>query len=222
MIIFKKKILKTNLNYKKETIKQSLIILGILLIATAIIIINKVYFYFLYLPFLILIYLLFLNQKYAKMIEETKFKKQKEFIRLFTYFEIFIYNGLSVYTSLNHLSSFTTSLSKNDLDILIAQIDEDKTIRPFLVFGESFSLLAIEQAMVAIFLMIEQGSNLRRLSQFSLLFEKITLEHYLKEAKKKEQSFGTLSIFPLLSAGLITIMITFGIMMSIGGLLSGG
>lgn len=221
MFIFKKKIAKAHLNYKKESLKQSLILLAILLAASTYIIIKGSYFYFLYLPFIIVIYLLFLNQKYEKTINENKFKKQKEFIKLFTYFEIFIYNGFSVYTSLTNLVSFASPLSKNDLDVLIAQIDEDKTIRPFLVFGQSFSLLAIEQAMVAIYLMIDQGSNQRRLSQFSLLFEKITFEHYAKEAKKKEQGLDSLNIFPLIGAGLVTIMITFGILMSIGGLING-
>lgn len=219
--MFKKKIFAAQLNYKKELLIQVVMMILIVVSISALAFLYNKYFYFFYIPFALIVYYFFLNQKYEKVLHENIFKKQKEFVKLFTYFEIFIYNGFNVYRSLTILNDFTSPLVKNDLDILIAQIDEDKTIRPFLTFGRTFSLLAIEQAMVAIYLMIDQGSNLQRLSQFSLLFEKITFEHYEKEKHKKIKSFDNLNIYPLLGAGLITVMITFGIMMSIGGLVGG-
>lgn len=219
--MFKKKIFEAQLNYKKELIKQVAISLLFIIGVNIFTLIYKKYFYYFYLPFALIIYYFYLNQKYEKALLENVFKKQKEFVKLFTYFEIFIYNGFNVYRSLTILNNFTSILVKNDLDVLIAQIDDDKSIKPFLTFGRSFSLLAIEQAMVAIYLMIDQGHNTQRLNQFSLLFEKITLEHYEKEKQKREKGLNNLNIFPLLGAGVITLMITFGIMMSIGGLVSG-
>jgi len=146
---------------------------------------------------------------------------QKEFVKLFTYFGIYLRNGLNIYNSLEALTSFASPAIKDYLDTLLAQIDEDKTVMPFVRFGQRFQSLTIEQAMICIFQMVDQGNDEMRLIQFQSVFGRIADQYYQDEISKIRKGLDSLNTLPLIGAGLITMMITFGIITMIGEVISG-
>jgi len=221
MLPFEKSITEANLDYKKEIKRQIAFIILILIgVATIIFFFGKPHFYAM-LPLVFLIFIIYNMQRYAKLKATKIFSLQMEFVKLFTYFEIHITNGVNVYNSLLALADFASPTAKEYLETLIAQIDEDKSVFPFIRFGQKFSSLIIEQTMICIYQMIDQGNDKSRLLQFQNIFGKIADQHYADALQKTQKSYDSLNIFPLVGAGVITIMITIGIIATIGGVVSG-
>lgn len=218
---FEKAISGANLNYKKEMRKQ-IIIAGLLsvLFALVVFLIGKLIF-LLFIPFMLLILIVYNQMRYSNLRARSLFLMQKEFVKLFTYFEIYIRNVLNIYNSLEALASFASPIIKDYLETLIAQIDEDKTVMPFVHFGQRFHSLTIEQAMICIYQMIDQGNDEMRLIQFRSVFGRIADQYYQDEISKIRKGLDSLNTMPLLGAGLITMMITFGIITMIGDVISG-
>jgi hypothetical protein len=218
---FEKAILGANLNYQKEIRKQAIIAGSISLSYGAIILLINKPLFLLFIPFLILILIVYNQMRYHNMRVRVLFLMQKEFVKLFTYFGIYLRNGLNIYNSLEALTSFASPTIKDYLDTLLAQIDEDKTVMPFVRFGQRFQSLTIEQAMICIFQMVDQGNDEMRLIQFQSVFGRIADQYYQDEISKIRKGLDSLNTLPLIGAGLITMMITFGIITMIGDVISG-
>lgn len=218
---FSKVIEECGLDYSREIRKFALIALvSTVLCALLIIVFGKLYL-FAFLPLIVVVVIISFSRHYTKLKERRLFRMQKEFVKLFTYFETFVSNGLNVYKSLEMLGDYCSTQMRSLLDVLLCQIDEDKTVMPFVRFARRFNSLIIEQAMVCIFQLIDQGNSDGRLNQFLTLFDKIADQHYLDNTEKIHKKLDSLNLFPLLGAGLITIMITFGIISLIGGIVNG-
>ncbi len=218
---FEKAILGANLNYQKEIRKQAIIAGSISLSYGAIILLINKPLFLLFIPFLILILIVYNQMRYHSLRVRVLFLMQKEFVKLFTYFGIYLRNGLNIYNSLEALTSFASPAIKDYLDTLLAQIDEDKTVMPFVRFGQRFQSLTIEQAMICIFQMVDQGNDEMRLIQFQSVFGRIADQYYQDEISKIRKGLDSLNTLPLIGAGLITMMITFGIITMIGEVISG-
>ncbi len=218
---FEKAILGANLNYQKEIRKQAIIAGSISLSYGAIILLINKPLLLLFIPFLILILIVYNQMRYHSLRVRVLFLMQKEFVKLFTYFGIYLRNGLNIYNSLEALTSFASPTIKDYLDTLLAQIDEDKTVMPFVRFGQRFQSLTIEQAMICIFQMVDQGNDEMRLIQFQSVFGRIADQYYQDEISKIRKGLDSLNTLPLIGAGLITMMITFGIITMIGDVISG-
>lgn len=218
---FEKAILGANLNYQKEIRKQAIIAGSISLSYGAIILLINKPLFLLFIPFLILILIVYNQMRYHSLRVRVLFLMQKEFVKLFTYFGIYLRNGLNIYNSLEALTSFASPTIKDYLDTLLAQIDEDKTVMPFVRFGQRFQSLTIEQAMICIFQMVDQGNDEMRLIQFQSVFGRIADQYYQDEISKIRKGLDSLNTLPLIGAGLITMMITFGIITMIGEVISG-
>jgi len=218
---FEKAISAANLDYKKEVRKQLVILLTASLLLAAMIAIMRKPLLFLFIPLFFLIYAVYIQMRYANLKSQFLFNLQKEFVKLFTYYQIYIRNGLNIYNALEALVSFASPTIKDYLETLLAQIDEDKTVMPFINFGKRFHSLAIEQAMISIYQMVDQGNDEMRLIQFQNVFGRIADQHYQDEVNKIRKGLESLNALPLVGAGLITMMITFGIITMIGDIIGG-
>ncbi|MDY0345715.1 MAG: hypothetical protein WCX85_04705 [Bacilli bacterium] len=218
---FEKAILAANLNYIREIRKQFLIALILTSLLIAIILIIGKIIFILFIPLLLTIYIVYSQMRYSNLKSQVLFNLQKEFVKLFTYFEIYTRNGSNIYNSLEALVGFASPNVKNYLETMLVQIDEDKSVMPFIHFGQRFHSLAIEQAMICIFQMVDQGNSEMRLLQFQNVFERISDQYYHDEIGKIRKGLDSLNTLPLIGAGLITVMITFGIIMMIGEVISG-
>ena len=207
----KSRIINLRLSYKKEiTTGLAISIFLILLGVAGYLLLNSM----IYLASGLLLFLLFnilYFSRYSKMEEEQKDLAKRDFVSLFTFFKIYLHNGYSVYTALKEIQSFADHDLATYLSELIREIDEDKSITPFIHFGRKFDDLIIEEMMISIYQMIDDGSNPTHLSQFDAIFSKVSDLAYEKELEKKKNGLASMSSFPLIGSGLLVLMVTFGI-----------
>lgn len=207
----KRRMIDLGLSVKKE-VSTSLLISFILLLLSG----AAYYFLHSYIVLgagglLILVFNLFYYTRYGKLERLEADQAKQDFVSLFTFFKIYLHNGYSVYTALKEIQCFANKNLANYLSELIREIDSDKTITPFIHFGRKFNDLVIEEMMISIYQMIDDGSNPSHLSQFDLIFGKISDLAYEKETNKKRNGLASLSTFPLVGSGILIIMVTFGI-----------
>jgi hypothetical protein len=216
----KNRIIGLGLSYKNEILK-----LVSINIAAIIILLGVIIFYFniLLVGSIALLTLLsdylFLN-RYKKLEKINKEKEIEEFINIITYLEIFMSNGLNVYGALNKTSEYASSITKRYLGKLLNDIDEDKSISPFISFAKNYSLRIIENVMISIYQMVDIGENSEQLLQFKFVFERFKDGHEESKMNKKQKNLDMLNSLPLVGAGIITIMVLFGVISIIGGIIN--
>ena len=103
---------------------------------------------------------------------------------------------------------------------MLKEIDQDKSVAPFVNFANNFEYLVIQNVMISIYQMVDQGESQQMLSQFDHLFTSLSDNLFSEKIESKTKSLDTLNAFPLLGAGLITIILTFSIMSILGDITS--
>lgn len=159
--------------------------------------------------------------RYGKRIDAENMENLKEFATLFSYFKIYIGNGFSVYSSLKEIESFANPSLKKMLDELMQEIDNDKTIQPFVKFGKKFNEIVVEEMMISIYQLIDDGGTSENLLQFEMIFDKFSDLLREKELAKKNSKLGTLSSAPLIGSCFLIVILTIGIISIIGELING-
>ena len=74
--------------------------------------------------------------------------------------------------------------------------------------------------MLSIYQMIDEGETGAHMMQFSILFDQLSHSQHKARLDRKDKSLGGLSTFPLIGAGLITLLITFGIITIMGDMIN--
>ena len=164
--------------------------------------------------------LLFLS-RYSKQISNKNTENLQEFAILFGYFRIFIHNGFSVYSGLKEIINFANPTLKKDLQELISDIDSDKSVQPFIKFGKKFNEIIVEEMMISIYQMIDDGENSDYLVQFELIFDKFSDLLYEKYLRAKNSKLATLSNAPLIGASFLVIVLTIGVISILGEVING-
>ena len=164
--------------------------------------------------------LLFLT-RYSKQISNKNTENLQEFAVLFGYFRIYLHNGFSVYSALKELLNFANQSLKKDLEELINEIDSDKTVQPFVKFGKQFNEIIVEEMMISIYQMIDDGESSDYLYQFELIFDKFSDLLYEKYLRAKNSKLGTLSNAPLLGASFLVVILTIGVISILGEVING-
>ena len=149
---------------------------------------------------------------------EKKYEKEHidQLISLLSYFEIFISNGNNVYTSFKMLLPYADEFMQEAISSMLAQIDVDKTIGPYINFASKFNNRIIESLMLSIYQMVDNGENVIELNEFDLLFNNIKEKHYQELIDSKRKSLDLYNSFPLIGAGAITIILSISIVSIIG------
>lgn len=163
----------------------------------------------------------FLFKRYDYMLENRRRHLEMEFIEVFSYLRIYLSNKESVYRSLKQASEYTSIEMKREITNFLERIDDDKSILPFIEFGNSFKNKVIEEVMISLYQMIDGGFTENYLNQFISLFDNFK-SRYLKEDMlnryKKMDVFTTLS---LLGSGYILLTMLLIIVNIIGGMTNG-
>lgn len=212
---------KIGLNAKKETNQIFLInVLGIVVFLV-------MYFVFsqLILGLFSILSLVIANYmqyaKYKAVEKNMKDSRHMEFVMTFSYVQVFLDNGLNIYGSLIEVIPYCSLFMQNAINGLLLEMDQDKSVEPFLKFAKIFANHFIEQAMLSLYLGIENGVSDATLRGFAPAFE-ATSDSAFKEAQsKKEKRYDSLNLFPLIGAALIALIIIASIATVVGGVLSG-
>lgn len=217
---FKEIVIGLNLSLRRETI--FLIIGNLICLSTIVlpfVLHNNVLFIFV--PSFIIVFNFIFFYRYTLIKEKIANDNIRDFIELFNFFRIYIRNGLSVYSALNEIKNFANPGLTEKLEDLINEIDHDKTVAPFIRFAHNFNELIIEEMMISIYQIVDDGNNSNYLSQFELIFDKFSSLNHEKELEKKEKKLSSTTYGPLIGSGLLIIMITVGIVTIIGELVNG-
>jgi len=164
--------------------------------------------------------LLFLT-RYSRQISRKNNENLREFSIIFGYFRIFIHNGYSVYSALKELRAFSSEHLKNQIEKLLSDIDKDKSVQPFVDFAKDFNEIIVEEMMISIYQLIDDGESSEYLTQFELIFDKFSDLLYQKQLQSKDSRLGVLSSSPLIGSCFLIIVLTLGIITIIGDLING-
>lgn len=168
-----------------------------------------------------LVFSIFYISRYDKMIAKINNENLIEFAELFGFFRIYIKNGYNVYNGLKEISKFANENLQVKLLKLIDDIDKDKSVQPFVNFSKDFNEVIIEELMISIYQMIDDGEQSNYLTQFEFIFDKFSEELDTKQLQKKNSSLGTLSSAPLIGSCFLIIVVTIGIIGLIGEITNG-
>ncbi len=164
----------------------------------------------------IVIFNIFYLNRYNGMILEKEKKLDHEFIEIFSYLRIYLYNQETVYTSLKNIKEFASSKMKERLDQLLADIDEDKTVQPFISFARLFQNKVIEEVMISLYEMVNSGNKDIYLNQFVKVFEDFKTRNEQEAEEKRYRKFDTLNMLSVVGSGYIMIVLSLTIISLLG------
>ena len=118
------------------------------------------------------------------------------------------------------LIPYCTDWMKEKIETLLHEIDEDKTVQPYINFANSFQSLSIHSLMLSIYQMVDQGENSEQLLQFSIVFDELSRNRNKEIIEQKDKTLSNMSTFPLVGAALITITLTVSILSILGDLIN--
>ncbi len=146
---------------------------------------------------------------------------QDDFVRLFTYFGIYMDSGYPVYTALKEARRFAGPLLSGMVDDLLAEIDSDKSLKPFMKFADSFDSVAIRQVMVSIYQMVNEGYSGSYVYQFQSLFASLSGVRRREATLRQEKRLEALCVFPLVGSAISMAMVALAIVDLVGGFIGG-
>ena len=156
----------------------------------------------------------YLNRKRLMLMD-----RENEFITIIGYFQFFITNSYNVYQALQSLIAYSSPWMEEQIQTLILEIDNDKSVKPFVNFANKFSSKVTNNVMLSIYQMVDEGENSIHMLQFNALFQQLSRSHQKELIDSKERSLSSLSTLPLIGAGAITVLLTFGIISMMGDLI---
>lgn len=217
----KKRIENIGLSFKKEI--TILIIINLVLISCSIacFILFKQAMILAFLLFAIILLNYFYLSRYKNIENNVEIKIKDEFVSLLPFFKTYINNGFNIYNTFVEIKNFSSERLSERITSLIAEIDVDKTIKPYHSFAKKFNDNEIEQLMICVYQMVDDGNNERYINQFETIFSKLRDEKYQNNIESKDKSLSSMSVFPLIGSALLIVMITFGILSTIGDLING-
>ena len=88
-------------------------------------------------------------------------------------------------------------------------------------FAHHFEELIVEEMMISIYQMIDDGSDSNYLIQFELIFDKFSELLHAKQLNNKDKSLANLTMSSLVGSAYLIIMITLGVVTLLGEMLNG-
>ena len=207
-------------NKKKEILK--IVVINILVIAISVLgfIFLKQWLLLLVglLALAVLNYLIF--DSYLNKKKEILKDRENELITIIGYFQFFISNSYNVYQAFRSLINYSSAWMEEQIQSLILEIDNDKSVKPFLNFANKFKNKMVSNVMLSIYQMVEEGEGRAHMLQFETLFQELSKSLNDQLIDDKERSMGSISSMPLIGAGAITVLLTFGIISVMGEMIS--
>ena len=208
------------LSYKKEMMKITLINVVLLVSGTLLYFFSKniIYSMFVLIATAVIDYILVsqYNDKKKAILKS----RENELIAIISYFDVYIRNNNNVYQSFKLLIPYCSHWMKTKIEELLKEIDKDKTVQPFVNFANNFKNIATQGLMLSIYQMVDQGESPEQLTHFNVLFDEISRNRNQEMVEQKNKSLSSMSVFPLIGAGLITISLTISILTILGDLIN--
>ena len=208
------------LSYKKELLKIVVVNLALLIAIMCIIFFLKNLIFMVIALVGALLLDFFLLTRYSDKKKMILKNRENELIAIISYFEVYIQNNNNVYQSFNQLIPYCSEWMKERIEIMLKEIDEDKTVQPFINFANNFQTLSTHSLMLSIYQMVDQGENSEQLLQFNVIYDELAKNRNKEMVEQKEKALSNMSTFPLIGAGLITVSLTISILSILGDLIN--
>ncbi len=212
---------RLGLKPKKEFLILAVIVLTLIALGVVGGILLKKPVFFGFGPGIAVVFSIFYLNRYDSEINKINSSNLLEFADLFGFFRIYIKNGYNVYNAIKEIEKFANDNLSGLLGQLIMEIDSDKSVQPFVNFARNFDEIIVEELMISIYQMIDEGEQSNYLAQFEFIFDKFSEELVAKELHKKDSKLGTLSSAPLIGSSFLIIVITIGVVSLIGDFTNG-
>ena len=146
--------------------------------------------------------------------------RESEFISIIGYFQFYISNSYNVYQSFQALQAYSSPWMEEQIQSLILEIDNDKSVKPFVNFANKFRNKVANNVMLSIYQMVDEGENNLHMMQFNVLFDQLSKNRQKELIDAKERNMSSISSLPLIGAGAITVLLTFGIISVMGEMIN--
>ena len=146
--------------------------------------------------------------------------RENELVSIISCFDVYIRNNKNVYQSFNQLIPYCSNWMKEKIEDLLKEIDEDKSIQPFVNFASNFQNLSMHSLMISIYQMVDQGESSEQLTHFNVIFDEISRNRQQEMIAQKDKALSGMSTFPLIGAGMITVALTISILTILGDLIN--
>lgn len=209
-------------NYKKEIIKILLIELILLIAGVGLSFLYKNIIYIIVSLVLLLItpvimYFLYESSKKAK--ESRLFN---DFINSLIYFRIYLEAGFNIYQAFNEILKYSSNeLLSEKIKIMLSQIDNDKSVVPYLNFAKNFNREIIDQLMLSIYEMNDSLSDTKHINSFIYLFDKILENSQKEQEERKKQNLLSKANYSLVGGAIFILAIIVGVINLMGSVISG-
>ena len=217
----KERLLALHISFNKEIVRY--VIITILLLTAFIVaaILTKLIALVIVMIVVLIAFTYLYFSRYKGVERKQKETDLLEFVNLFTFFKIYLKNGFGVYASLKEISNFANESLKEKIEKLLQEIDEDKTVTPFVNFASYFDELIVEEMMISIYQMIDDGSDSNYLIQFELIFDKFSELLHKKQLDNKDKGLSNLTASALVGSAYLIIVITIGVVTLLGDMING-
>lgn len=169
---------------------------------------------------LLSIFNFYLFNSYSAKKERLLKERNEEFISNLTFFQSFISVGLNVYNSFSKLKEFSSPWMQEKLSLFLESVDNDKSIHPYIDFSNNFTMGSVKTVMLSIYQMIDEGQNSLQLNQFMYLFQSLKETQLVELKDKHKSSLSNLTVFPLIGAGFIVVILAISIISGVGDLIN--
>ena len=212
----KEKINFLNKNYKTEITR--LLIIDFLICSSFIflIIYSKNLLILVYFFGILVVFNFFYLSRYQRIINKNNANLINEFINTFSYFRIYISNNMNAYNAFKEVSKYSSPFIKTKLLVLLDEIDEDKSLKPYMNFAKNFNNKKVEEVMIAIYEMVNEGNSENYLNQFTSVFTSFKARVEKTNQEKRFSKFNLINAMSMGGMMLIMILIMLSIVNMVG------
>lgn len=217
----KERILKLKLNPIKELLK---FLAGNLIIVASGLLLIFIFSSLFYIAFIViglLIYTYAFLSRYDAIEDNNRKKLEVEFVEVFSYLRIYLTNKETVYTALRKVNEYTSKEMNAKINDFLIKIDEDKTILPFLEFGNYFKSKTIEEVMISLYQMVDGGYTENYLNQFILVFENLRKRSDDEQLQDRYKKMSNINLLTLIGSGYLMLVMLIVIVTIIGEMTNG-
>ncbi len=159
-------------------------------------------------------------QKQVKQ-ETDSHNLQKQMMDAYRLIKVLILQGQAPYQAMQTILPYLETNLAEAFQGLLIDIDQDKSIQPYLQFAKNFRSLMVEQLLFSLYQLENQGGDGRQLQQFQYLFDQVEHQFYQQELLQFHEKMQQQNHWVMLATAMIAMTLLVGVMQLIGGMLYG-
>lgn len=146
---------------------------------------------------------------------------KKHIMDAYRLIKVLVLQGQTPYQAIQTILPFLESSLAEAFHDLMIEIDQDKSIHPYLEFAKQFQSLMVEQLLFSLYQLENQGGDGKQLQQFQYLFDQVEHQFYQQELLVFHEKMQQQNNWVMVATALIAMTLLLGVMQLIGGFLYG-